>query len=110
MNRSRRDLPNYEVRPIAIDYEFEVFREKIQGQKFISVVRKLSNASCSVIHSNPFIHLAVVDYLDDSSYEIWVLSARRIIIVPQVKTSEAALRRLCGYIFEEFGEGEIREA
>lgn len=57
----------------------------------------------------PRFHASIADVLDGSSFEIWVVSPNRILIVPQAKSSVAAFIRLISHIFSEFGEGDIAE-
>jgi len=40
------------------------------------------------------LHVSVVDNKDYSTVEVWVLSPKQILIVPQVRTSENALKRI----------------
>jgi len=95
--------------PLVIDLDYDVFSDTIQNHRFIESLKKMSYASTSVYHSNPYVHLSLVDYLDGSSFDIWVLSANRITIVPQLRASEASVARLMNHIFERFREGNVRE-
>lgn len=58
---------------------------------------------------SPNVHASIADFIDGSSFEVWVLSPKRILIVPGPKCSIPALMRFTNYIFEEFEEGEIAE-
>ena len=60
-------------------------------------------------HGNPYIHMSVADYTDGSSYDLWVVNPKRIVIVPQIRATEGSLSRLTNHIFEQFKEGEIIE-
>jgi len=107
--RSRKDHPGYKVTPITLKYETEAFPDLETGKEFIDSMRKLPNASCTVIHGNPYIHLSIADYTDGSSYRILILDPKEITIVPQLKASEGSLSRLISHIFEGFKEGEVVE-
>lgn len=54
-------------------------------------------------------HASIADVLDGSSFDIWVASSNRILIVPGPKASVAAFIRLISHIFSEFREGTIAE-
>ncbi|MFX0139071.1 MAG: hypothetical protein ACFFDN_35850, partial [Candidatus Hodarchaeota archaeon] len=58
---------------------------------------------------NPYVHVTITDYIDNSNYEIWVLSDNRISIVPQTVCSMSSLNRLCDHISKDFQEGNIKE-
>lgn len=109
-NRGRKETVNNEPKPIVIQYETELFKDIKQNHVFINAVKKLKNASCSVIHGNPYIHLSLMDHYDGSGFDVWVLNTDQVMIVPQIKTSASALKRICNHLFEEFSEGKIEDA
>lgn len=108
-HRGREDTANREVKPLMIDFPFEPFRDKNENHRFIESVEQLSNASVSVIHGNPYIHLSVVDYCDGSTYDLWVLSAGRLILTPQLTGTVESIGRIVSHIFDTFAEGKIRD-
>jgi len=57
----------------------------------------------------PYLHASIADFLDGSSFEIWVVNPRKVMIVPGPKCSVAALMRFTEHIFTHFGEGEVGE-
>jgi hypothetical protein len=106
-NRSRRSTRAFEPRPISITYPSPEFMSQTDTNNFVSIMRKMSGASCSVLHDNPYIHLSVVDTNDGSAADLWVLKNDEILLVPQLRASEAALKRFVNYIFEEWREGSV---
>jgi hypothetical protein len=108
-NRGRRDTPNYEARPIIIEYGYDIFKDKNQNAMLVAAIKKMPYVSQSVIHANPYLHSSIIDYLDGSSYDIWVLSNNRITIVPQLRATYASLNRLTENISEHFEEGLIKD-
>jgi hypothetical protein len=98
-----------EVKPLCIDYGYELFKTVDENKRFIDAMRKLKAASVSVIHGNPYVQLSIFDYFDGSSYDLWVLSIDKIIIVPQLKSSFQAIKRLINHIFDNYYEGSIKE-
>lgn len=107
--RSRRDNPNRDIRPLCINFGYDKFDNVEENQKFISSMRPIKASSLSVIHSNPYVHLSLFDYFDGSSFDIWVLSSDKVIIVPQLKASFQAIKRLLNHIFDNYAEGEIQD-
>lgn len=100
---------NGEIKPLCIDYGYEHFKSIDDNKRFIEAMKKLKAASVSVIHGNPYLQLSIFDYFDGSSYDLWVLSRDKIIIVPQLKSSFQAVKRLINHIFDNYYEGSIKE-
>ena len=48
------------------------------------------------------VHISILDYLDDSAYELLILSPSRITVVPQTRCSAQALMRLHAWVISEF--------
>lgn len=58
---------------------------------------------------SPHLHISMADFVEGSSWDVWVLSPRRVLIIPGPKCSVAALTRFTSYLFAEGWEGEIGE-
>jgi hypothetical protein len=95
--------------PIEISYASDVFSDIEEIRRFGRVVSKYPKATKAVFHANPYYHASVADFLDGSSFELWVLSPRRVLIVPQARSSVQAFERLISHIFAEFREGVTNE-
>ncbi len=107
-DRDRRSTPSKSPRTLEVTYDQDLFAEgKIQI--LVQTLRKFPNGRCTILHGNPYLHASIVDNRDFSSVDLWVLSANRILIVPQVRTSEPALKRLVNHIFENFREGALSD-
>lgn len=108
-NRDRRTSENKEAKPLIIQYEENVFENVERNQVFIKALNLLDNSSISVIHGNPYIHLSIIDYIDGSSYDLWVLNNNEIILVPQMKGTIASIKRIVNHVFDTYAEGEVKE-
>jgi hypothetical protein len=106
-NRSRRFAPSFGARPISISYETPEFNSSVDTKSFVRIVRKMPGVSCAVLHDNPYVHMSIVDSVDGSAADLWVLKNDEILLVPQLKASEAALKKFVNYIFEEWREGSV---
>ncbi len=95
--------------PLEINYGQDIFSEVKEVRRFGKVISEYRNASKAVFHGNPYYHASVADFLDGSSFELWVLSPQRVIIVPQARSSPQALERLIAHISYEFREGKVNE-
>jgi hypothetical protein len=107
--RSRRDNPELAVRPLSIDFGKEQFDLVEENARFIGAMRNLKNASVSVIHGNPYISLSIVDYADGSTFDLWVLNTRELVIVPQLKSSISSIKRIISCVFDNYAEGVIKD-
>lgn len=107
--RGRLENDRLAARPLAIDFESDQFRNVADNSKFIQAMRRLTTASVSVLHGNPHIHLSLIDYYDGSTFDLWVLSVQRIVLVPQMKATVAAIKRVVRHIFDTYAEGEVRD-
>jgi hypothetical protein len=109
---SRRGLREREyipARPVSICYSMDIFHEIKNVRKLAKVIKSYPNSSKSIYHGNPYLHISIADFLDGSSFEIWVLSPRRILIIPQSKASVPSFEKLISYLLENFIEGEVEE-
>ena len=106
-NRGRRDNSLLKVRPLEINFQDELFKDKVNHGRFIQMLSLLDDTSVSVMHGNPYIHLSIVDYIDGSSYDMWVVDSKQILLVPQLRSSIISLKRLVNHIFDNYAEGEI---
>lgn len=107
--RARLDNSSRDIRPLCIDFGYERFREVEENKKFIDSFRTMKASSVSIMHGNPYIHLSLFDYFDGSSFDIWVLSSDKVVIVPQMKASFQSIKRLMNHIFDNYAEGDIKD-
>ena len=104
-NRARTKANQFRSKPIFIEFEEPIFKNKEQNFRLINSIRLLTHSGNSIIHTNPYLHMTVTDYIDNSTFEIWVLSDKRISIVPQTVCTMASLSKLLDHISREFKEG-----
>ncbi len=108
-HRSRRESADLAAKPLVIDFEEGQFSEVSENAKFIQAMRRLKTASVSVLHGNPYICMSVIDYYDGSTFDLWVLNSNQLVIVPQMKGSIPAIKRLVNHVFDTYAEGEIED-
>ena len=85
---------NRRPEPIVLQFNTPQFKEEGWNEKFIESMAKLKNASITELHTNPYVHLSLLDYRDGSSYGIWIISENEINIIPQVRATVASMTRL----------------
>jgi hypothetical protein len=107
--RSRKDSPSLDVRPITINFGGDQLADKDERLKLIEAMRLLNRASLSVVHNNPYLQMSLVDYVDGSTFDLWVINSNELTIIPQMKGTVSAIRRLVSHIFDSFAEGQIED-
>jgi hypothetical protein len=108
-NRERWNNPTRGLAPVRVEYDASPFQSTDQACRLIEALRRFPHGNCTVLHGNPYVHVAMVDNLDYSTADVWVLSQGDVLVVPQLRASEASLRRIVNHIFEFFGEGKVSE-
>jgi len=108
-HRSRLERNDLSAKPLTIDFGMAQFADASENAKFIQAIKRLRTASTSVLHGNPYIHMAVIDYFDGSTFDLWVLNPNQMVIVPQMKCSIPAIKRLINHVFDTYAEGEIKD-
>lgn len=93
--------------PLMIKFDTYIFEEKSMNKQYTKAIMEMPNCSVSEYHANPYLHLSLLDYLDGSSYDLWVLSVDKIAIIPAFRASKASMDRLLNHIFERISEGEV---
>ncbi len=107
--RDRVSSPTHEPRPLQITYDREIFKSPTEAKKLVKSMQRFKHGTCTVLHANPYVHLSLVDNIDYSSADVWVLSQNEILVMPQMRASHAALKRIVNHIFEDYREGSISE-
>ncbi len=97
------------ARPIEIAYPEELFSDVQEVRRFGEAMAGYPNSTRAVFHPNPYYHASIADFLDGSSFEIWILSPTRVLILPQSRASQQAFERIVTHIFTHFREGSVSE-
>jgi hypothetical protein len=105
--RARLANPGLSTSPLVIEFDADQFNDVDENKRLIQAMRKMRTSSVSVLHGNPYLHLSLLDYFDGSAFDLWVLDDRRIVLVPQMKASVAAIKRLINHIFDDYAEGSL---
>ena len=107
-NRSRGDNGG-DVSPLVIKLKSGTFSDHKQNRRFVEAVQGMKYISYGIYHADSYVDMSLVDHMDGSTFEIWVMSPDTITIVPQLRATQASLFRLIDHIFERFQEGEVLE-
>ena len=108
-NRGIQEREYQAGRPIALDFESSVFEDRKTLRTLTSVMVKYPRSVRALLHQNPYFHMTVADDADGSSFDLWVLNPRRLLVVPGLRASEASLNRLIGYLSENFRDVRVAD-
>lgn len=109
LRKRAESAPNPKPEPVVIKFEEELFTEPSKNRQYIDAIAELESCSINEYHTNPYVHISMLDYLDGSSYDLWVTSSDRIVIIPHFSASAASMARLLNHIYERIREGETEE-
>ena len=105
-----RNSENAEAEPLCIDFLDNVFNDKKDNIKLISVLKEIIGGAVAVYHKNPYLHLSFLDFIDGSNFDIFVTESNKITIIPNYKCSAYSLMRVTDKIFKGFNEGNLKLA
>lgn len=94
-------------RPFTIEFDTSLLTERSELERLCDVLSRMRDASITVFHLNPHLHLAVLDYADASTLDICMTGPGSLRVIPSHRTSEASLLRVCNTILTRYEEGTI---
>ena len=97
------------VRPIEVKVGRDRFDEPRAVADFIERLSRYAASDTAVLHRNPYVQVALTDYLDGSNFDIFVTALDRITVFPGFLASVAALVRLTDYLSEEFEADSVAD-
>lgn len=106
-NRGIRERNYQPGESLEISFDYDPFANIEDIRAFGKIMASYPNATKAVYHANPYYHASIADFDDGSSFDMWILSKSKIVIVPQAKSSVQAFERLISYVFTELGEGIV---
>lgn len=106
-NRGIRERNYQPSQALEIAFDNLPFESIEDIRAFGIIMSAYPNATKAVYHGNPYYHASIADFDDGSSFDMWVLSTNKIVVVPQAKSSVQAFERLISYVFAELGEGTV---
>ncbi len=93
--------------PILLEYKEEILTNKEIKEKLIDTINNYEHCNYSVIHGgNPHIYMYIRDAIDFSSFSLRSLGTKKILLIPQLKSTYSALIRFIHFLNEHFTEYE----
>jgi hypothetical protein len=96
-------------RAIAVQMPTSIFAEAESVSELLGALSEQRGVGIAVLHRNPYLHVAVTDYLDGSNFDAFVTFDDRVVIYPGYRASVGALTRLTEHIAERFAAREVRD-
>jgi len=96
---------NYEK--VHIKFEEPVFQGGVKNHKLINALSQMSKSSITVFHSNPYLHMSMLDYRDGSSFDIFVTDDDLVKIALGHRGTSSSLMRVAEHISSHFKQGDI---
>jgi hypothetical protein len=96
--------------PIAVRTRGETFSRPEAVLDLLDVLERQRGTGVAVFHRNPYLHAAVTDYADGSSFDVFINDADELVVVPGYRATVGSLARLTDFIGERFSAVEISEA
>ncbi len=98
------------LKPIEIAYPREVFSTPADNHRCIAALSNLERGVVTVYHSNPYLHLSLIDFVDGSNFDIFTGENDKLTIVPNYKCTVYSLMRIYEQLNRDFHEGELRDS
>lgn len=106
--KGRRENPDKEPQPLLINFDSKVFEDAFIRKELVNVIASYDFCNYSVIHSgNPHVYINIVDRVDNSAFSLRTYGSDSLVIVPEVKATQASLMRFSKHIMDKFREGKI---
>ncbi|MGI9097425.1 MAG: hypothetical protein ACR2H2_02840 [Solirubrobacteraceae bacterium] len=96
-------------RAIAVQMPSGIFSEGESVSELLEALAEQRGVGIAVLHRNPYLHVAVTDYLDGSNFDAFVTSDDSVVIYPGYRASAGALTRLTEHIAERFAAREVAD-
>lgn len=95
--------------PVSITLPDGFFGNRAQSGEFIGALSSISHLAVATVHRNPYLHLAVSDYTDGSTFDVFVTSDDEVDVHGGFTSSVEGFARLVTHITDLLPATDIRE-
>jgi hypothetical protein len=92
---------------IAVQMPTGIFANAKSVSDLLDALSEQRGVGIAVLHRNPYLHVAVTDYLDGSNFDAFVTFDDRVVIYPGYRASVGAFTRLTEHLAERFAAREV---
>jgi hypothetical protein len=96
-------------RPLAVRTRGGTFGDAEAIVELLDTLERQQDTGVAVFHRNPYLHAAVTDYSDGSSFDVFVNDADELVVIPGYRATLSALARLTDSVGERFAAVEVAE-
>lgn len=96
-------------RAVAVEMPTGIFANAESVSALLEALSEQRGIGIAVLHRNPYLHVAVTDYLDGSNFDTFVTFDDRVVIYPGYRASVGALTRLTEHLAERFAAREVAD-
>jgi hypothetical protein len=100
----------YTPAPLRINFGRDIFAQEGELARLLESIKAFPNSMYSVQHGNPYLHVRLFDGYDGSGFDVWAVTSDSLVMVPRLKSTEAAIERLISHMFETYREGTVTDA
>lgn len=94
---------------IAVEMPAGIFGNPEAVSALLEALSDQRGLGIAVLHRNPYLHVAVTDYLDGSNFDAFVTFDDRVVIYPGYRSTLGALTRLTEHLAERFAAREVAD-
>ena len=105
----QREVHTRQEHAIAVQMPTGIFSNPESVSALLEALSEQRGVGIAVLHRNPYLHVAVTDYLDGSNFDAFVTFDDRVIIYPGYRASVGALTRLTEHLAERFAAREVAD-
>lgn len=105
----QRKVHTRQEHAIAVQMPTGIFSNPESVSALLEALSEQRGVGIAVLHRNPYLHVAVTDYLDGSNFDAFVTFDDRVIIYPGYRASVGALTRLTEHLAERFAAREVAD-
>lgn len=105
-----RTHKNPAARPVEVKVGRARFNDAAAMVDFLDRVSQYTDSDMAVLHRNPYLQIALSDYLDGSNFDIFITTVDKITVFPGYQASVSSLVRLTDFLSEEFEADGVADA
>ncbi len=92
---------------LIVRFKGRVFADDSKNRARIDAIGSMPLVGLVDWHRDPFIHIALADYGDCSTYGILAVASDELVIIPRFSATGASMSRLLNHVMEKFGDAAI---
>lgn len=96
-----------ELKPVSVRLSSSLLGGTAANRILVDTLLKQPSMGVAVLHGNPYLHVAVTDYLDGSSFDAFVTVDNEVVVYPGFRASLGSLTRLTDFLSEHLGGVEV---